>query len=1153
MTNTPTPTNTATRTMIDIIFGWHDTPENAVVVLPHLDRSRPDPRLFARSADIIPAHDLDAIAAAAAEHTRHGWDSYVSVALLDGAKVAERRETTKGSRGAKADVIGLPALIVDMDVHTGVHGGTHGNPLPTPDEGMAMLLSFPLAPTLLVSTGGGYHGWWGLDELLDPDDDLLPRWKQAWLDIADRAGRHIDASVLADSARVLRLAGTANHKSDPPRPVELVVTNTAARWSHADLDDVLPIPAPQKPAIAPSFAVSQAQERGAVVRDRWNASVPSGALLAELGLTWRSGTIGHGHESWWDHPDADRNRDPGRRVQVHASDGHVTVWGDGTAKWMGMTPHHGESCFGVLAFTLCGGDFGLARRLAKAANYDPAEAVRIARLAGSHDALRTILTRPELLPHADHPLPPPATTTPTTPTTPTKEAPVNPSPIPDVDDGDMLGIDPGSDPFDDDDYGYAPPVDPDAPPATDPAAGDDTTATVVPTGVGSDLERLRAMWKGDTTGSVMPGPIDITRTPHELFVDLDPHSRNPALFLRTWKWGKDLDGEPIEVSSTTAIMPWVAWRSEVVQTVVAGVVVDTRFTVTVLADRKVWKVPNLTAEESTRASVLADRLPFAGLVVPADRNHLAYISDMLRRLCLHDMTTATRYQATGWEQIDGKWVFVAPAGSVGAEGIVEGVEVVGEAANDWRLDEPLDRIGWERCPDPDELPSIMPAITDLLGVLSGSAHPTAAVAALGVMAAPMLDLGRRPALLIPGAAGSGKSNFASLFQTAIALTPCDGATFPISIINSTVVGSTATARFLRGLTLVADDWKSKGNAGSRNSDTPNQIVEELARAAYGAGGSAKGTQTGGRAIRGAVSCGLIVTSEAEPTGSTAQRFAAAPLRPGVDIPEIITGAIGPFDHWRINHGNALHLNALFADYVRWLASERDRMGAAAFAAKWEGVRREAFARWTTARAGESVAGMETGWAAMREWAEARGVGHLLPSPEVVESALKAILASTTELHATGDAGTVLVDVVLASMAGGRAHLIGQDTDVPGGRDVRRACGWRERPVDDWVPMGDRIGHLVGKDVALYPDALMRVVAHTPGLAGLSRAELGRAVEAAGGKTKSRPMLRGKKAPRNLWSLPASLFGITPGNDPDPDPLRESCDCGKDDCVLCEPF
>ena len=76
------------------------------------------------------------------------------------------------------------------------------------------------APSALVCSGGGWHVYYISDKPLT-EAEWRPYAEGLWA-LAVKHGLRADAGVTTDSVRVLRVPGTLNHKSDPPRDVKLV-------------------------------------------------------------------------------------------------------------------------------------------------------------------------------------------------------------------------------------------------------------------------------------------------------------------------------------------------------------------------------------------------------------------------------------------------------------------------------------------------------------------------------------------------------------------------------------------------------------------------------------------------------------------------------------------------------------------------------------------------------------------------------------------------------------------------------------------------------------------------------------------------------------------------------------------------------------------
>ncbi len=138
------------------------------------------------------------------------------------------------------------------------------------------------APSVVVDSGGGLHGYWLLREpwLLDSDDarqaaELVQR---AWVQQVIGA----DPSV-HDLTRILRVPGTRNFKYNPPPPVEFI---------RCDLDRLYPIQAltAHLPAVheaEPRFKTEPRARANSI--EKFNQATDIGQLLSSLGYKW-SGT-----------------------------------------------------------------------------------------------------------------------------------------------------------------------------------------------------------------------------------------------------------------------------------------------------------------------------------------------------------------------------------------------------------------------------------------------------------------------------------------------------------------------------------------------------------------------------------------------------------------------------------------------------------------------------------------------------------------------------------------------------------------------------------------------------------------------------------------------------------------------------------------------
>ncbi|MBK8170546.1 MAG: primase alpha helix C-terminal domain-containing protein [Sandaracinaceae bacterium] len=155
--------------------------------------------------------------------------------------VATRRENFGSiQRGTQSQLASLPALWFDADIFNSAHRKTT---LPlTEDEVIAFLNELPLAPSIIVRSGHGFHVYWLLLKALD-----LTR--PATLAHATRLSKSFQRHIIArgrergwefddtsDLPRILRVPGTNNLKQEPVVPVRLVELHAERRYEVAQVE-----------------------------------------------------------------------------------------------------------------------------------------------------------------------------------------------------------------------------------------------------------------------------------------------------------------------------------------------------------------------------------------------------------------------------------------------------------------------------------------------------------------------------------------------------------------------------------------------------------------------------------------------------------------------------------------------------------------------------------------------------------------------------------------------------------------------------------------------------------------------------------------------------------------------------------------------------
>jgi archaellum biogenesis ATPase FlaH len=160
----------------------------------------------------VPTHDYEAIARFLREH--RGRDLYFGVAT--------RRDETNGTTANCAE---LGALFVDIDARA--------DDLDTVRRRLAEL---PTPPSILITSGGGFHAYWLLREPLD-----LRSEAEAARHLLRRLARAVGGDLSsAEVARVLRVPGTLNHKYTPPRRVAVLDFQPDRRYTPSDFGEWLP-------------------------------------------------------------------------------------------------------------------------------------------------------------------------------------------------------------------------------------------------------------------------------------------------------------------------------------------------------------------------------------------------------------------------------------------------------------------------------------------------------------------------------------------------------------------------------------------------------------------------------------------------------------------------------------------------------------------------------------------------------------------------------------------------------------------------------------------------------------------------------------------------------------------------------------------------
>lgn len=192
-------------------------------------------------------------------------------------------EPAPGQRGAASDTAAVPFLWADVDYGTDGHKAG-GLPPTQADAERVIAESGMPAPTTLVHSGGGLYPLWRLREPVPVSEaaELSRRTQRALQRAAAGHGWEYGTGV-GDLARVLRLPGSTNRKTDTPRPCRVI----GGSGEPIEADDVPLDPTPE-PSSMPPTPVQTAPEPGRTrgPLDALADTAAWGDVLAPAGWTY---------------------------------------------------------------------------------------------------------------------------------------------------------------------------------------------------------------------------------------------------------------------------------------------------------------------------------------------------------------------------------------------------------------------------------------------------------------------------------------------------------------------------------------------------------------------------------------------------------------------------------------------------------------------------------------------------------------------------------------------------------------------------------------------------------------------------------------------------------------------------------------------------
>lgn len=222
-------------------------------------------------------------------------DVYIGMAWADRAGKTSQRvwaelpknPTEKEQNDPSPLAAGIFGVWADIDLDVPGHH-KKGNLPSSIDEVLDVLAHIP-APTICVLSGGGAHLYWLFDEAWHVTDDnrvsvqrYLEGWNKTIAAAMQKQGWQCDSTQ--DLARVLRVPGTLNHKTDPAKATALIVNEDGTRYNRHQLADFIDFdlltPQPKERAPRASSASSDAPTSSGVLLLNENADPPFSKFMA---------------------------------------------------------------------------------------------------------------------------------------------------------------------------------------------------------------------------------------------------------------------------------------------------------------------------------------------------------------------------------------------------------------------------------------------------------------------------------------------------------------------------------------------------------------------------------------------------------------------------------------------------------------------------------------------------------------------------------------------------------------------------------------------------------------------------------------------------------------------------------------------------------
>lgn len=930
-------------------------------------------------------------------------------------------------RGAKTDCYPMPGFALDLDVN--MESSEHNeHKLDKPAEDGAEVKEFPsrslagewvdecpFKTTLVIWTGGGFHIWYRSEKLMSPEEQeqALARFKAYWVGIKESSGMHIDVATL-EVTRVMRPAGSLKGKGAPEvyfTPIETVDFDPDACFTADDIDLLPEYVDPRRErrvrnddgtvTVRPISTRTQA-EKDALPGTKLSHNLPVSVLLEDVLEFERNG------DSFTAPWDGHYEQGAVHAALYTATDGAqlVKVYGERTSADLGLDGSRACSSFGLLINYWCKGDQHLASRIARHFEDDTEALVEL---------LQTGPTAAEL-------------------------AEQFPVPAADIEDPFTSATT---------NYDETEVIDDTAPGGIVEVA-QETQAEINEALAAVELPKEPTVRDAFAGEGFMKWTVPGT---DNFFIHVG--SGQTGLWESFWVEGKD----DTKKQKFRRITDWVAWRSEAIaprrlspegRSMPAA---DAKYTVQLLNDYGLYQVDGLSDKDSVDAAVVLNKLN-SGSALPVKIDHRKHMENTLRALGRHDaQRLLDQFTSTGILNDSGKHVYLAPAGSITAEGVTHAYTVGAPAGSQEGALRPAQAaMGFDRIAEGAELVKAVEAFKAYSAITPGRLDH--AIATFGALLAAPLPMTRYTTCAVYAPPGSGKSITVSGLQSFYSAVGVDGSSYSMTFSNkSTANGAALIAGWHCNSLGIYDDFRISGNPDEDKKRA--SAFEAIVQSSYGADGKAAGVAEGGLRASTTATTTSVITGEGAPASAgTAIHGRYVKVQMAAEDYRITPRNASPLDTFIDEYANTGTARAMYASYLQWVIRRIDAAGSVAAFKEEVSKRKKDWESDTPGRSAETASVMAVAWMYFLDWAAEKGVSNALPTMEEVTKTLLEVVADNVATIAELSPGKLVLQKIGDMIAGDAAYVESHALSVPSGNE--RNLGWKKEGYNNEWGYGNRM-------------------------------------------------------------------------------------------------